>query len=236
MTQQNSREFDNFDQFVNEYRNIHNENIKLSGADSDYFSEYKVKEVLEQEAQQNVQVILDFGCGDGNSVRFFRQHFPKVHIKGIDVSEDSIVIAQKRNIADVEFKAYDGKTIPYADNTIDIVFIATVLHHIDYTLYPALMREILRVLKPQGRIYIFEHNPYNPVTRSVVNNCVFDADAVLLKPSFAKKILKEAGFKEVNNTFTIFFPRSGFFKPFLFLEKWLKKIPLGGQYYTKGIK
>lgn len=35
-------------------------------------------------------------------------------------------------------------------------------------------------LKQGGHFIIFEHNPVNPVTRHLVKNCPFDADAVLL--------------------------------------------------------
>ena len=234
--QSNTRQFDNFDQFANDYRNIHNENIKLSGADSDYFSEYKVIEVATHESATEALHFLDLGCGDGNSVKFFRKHFPKAKITGIDVSEDSINLAKTRNIENAVFTAYDGAHIPFADNTFDVIFIATVMHHIDHALHVGLMTEARRVLRKGGRLYIFEHNPYNPVTRNVVNNCVFDADAVLLSPPYTKRMLKQAGFQDISNTFTIFFPRSGFFQPFLFLEKFLKKIPLGGQFYTKGFK
>ena len=37
--------FDDFDDFAADYRQIHNESIKISGTDSDYFSEQKVEEV-----------------------------------------------------------------------------------------------------------------------------------------------------------------------------------------------
>ena len=35
------RSFDDFDEFANNYRNIHTQNVKLSGADSFYFAEMK---------------------------------------------------------------------------------------------------------------------------------------------------------------------------------------------------
>ena len=40
--------------------------------------------------------------------------------------------------------------------------------------------EMVRATKPGGIVAIFEHNPFNPLTRRSVNNCVFDEDAVLL--------------------------------------------------------
>ena len=228
--------FDNFDTFATDYRSIHNDNIKLSGADSDYFSEYKIKEIKRVEGTAQVKQILDLGCGDGNSARFFYQHFPNAHTEGIDISADSIEEAKKRQIPGASFRPYDGSHIPFEDNKFDVCLIATVLHHIRFVHHPDLLREVLRVLKPGGRLYIFEHNPWNPVTRKVVDNCVFDKDAVLLSPPYSKRVVKEAGFRQVSNTYTIFFPRSPMFRPFVPLEPFLGFIPVGGQYFTRGVK
>lgn len=228
--------FDNFDEFATDYRNIHNENIKLSGADSDYFSEYKVKEISRIENVSAVKRILDLGCGDGNSARFFYQYFNRSQIDGIDVSADSVEVAKKRGIPSASFCSYDGEHIPFEDNAFDICLIATVMHHIRFEHHEDLMHEVKRVLKPSGRIYIFEHNPWNPVTRRVVDNCVFDKDAVLLPPPYTKKLLRKVGFNQVTNTHTIFFPRSPLFRPLVPVEQFIGFIPLGGQYYTRGIK
>jgi hypothetical protein len=66
------RNFDSFDEFADNYRQIHNENINITGTDSDYFSEHKIKTVKSYEISivENLN-ILDFGCGDGNSYTFF---------------------------------------------------------------------------------------------------------------------------------------------------------------------
>ena len=66
--------FDNFDGFAKDYRQIHDESIKISGTDSDYFSEQKVEEIRRNELNANLTV-LDLGCGDGNSALFFQKHF-----------------------------------------------------------------------------------------------------------------------------------------------------------------
>ena len=58
------RSFDDFDAYAKEYRGIHTENIKISGADSFYFAEMKVK--LLQQLEGNVSLkALDVGCGEG---------------------------------------------------------------------------------------------------------------------------------------------------------------------------
>lgn len=229
-------EFDNFDEFATNYRDIHNANIKITGADSEYFSRYKIEIVKELFPNSDPEKILDFGCGDGLSLELFRNILPSSSLFGIDVSEESIEQANKKKIPDCETVAFDGANIPYADNSFSIVFTANVFHHINHKNHPGILKEIYRVLKPGGVFIIFEHNPYNPITRKIVNECEFDHDAVLLKPGYTRSSLKSAGFKSVTTDFTLFFPRSSFFKPFLSLEKRMRFIPIGGQYFGRGVK
>ncbi|WP_171651171.1 class I SAM-dependent methyltransferase [Paenibacillus foliorum] len=231
------RTFDNFDEFAKDYRQIHNENIKVSGVDSDFFSEYKIIEIKNNELNnKKVTKILDLGCGDGNGTRFFRNHFPKAEIYGVDVSKDSIEVAKSRNIRNSKFVSYDGSVLPFEGETFDIILIACVMHHIDINYHKSVINEALRVLKKNSNLYIFEHNPYNPVTRKVVSDCVFDEDAVLLNPQYTKRLVKNVGFKTAKTKFTIFFPRKGLFRKVIFLEKYLAKVPLGGQYYVAATK
>jgi SAM-dependent methyltransferase len=228
--------FDNFDRFATDYRQIHNQNLKLSGADSQYFSEFKVKWLHDFFGERSIKTILDLGAGDGTCLSYFSQFFPTAHLYGIDISELSIAEATQKNLKNTEVKVYDGTNIPYADNTFDLTLVATVMHHIRFDLHPPLMAEAYRTLKPGGSMVIWEHNPYNPVTRHMVNTCPFDEDAVLLSPGYSKKLLQNTGFQQVKNHFTLFFPRGGFFKKLHFIEKHLSNLPIGGQYVTIGQK
>lgn len=229
------RTFDDFDAFANDYRQIHADNIRLSGADSFYFAEMKVKLLQPLESNERRDV-LDIGCGDGATEIFMQQYFPAWQVKGIDVSEESIRAASEKKIATAVFEIYDGTHIPAADNSVDIVFIAGVLHHVSYHLHSMLLKEAGRVLKPGGRLYLFEHNPNNPVTRYLVNTCVFDKDAKLLKSSYTVKLLKAANLAVSKKQFIIFFPRKGWLSIFIFLEKYLQWLPLGGQYFIRAFK
>ncbi len=228
--------FDNFDAFASDYRQIHNQNIKLTGADSHYFSEFKVKWLRQYYGNEQPGRILDLGAGDGTCLTYFSTLFPESELKGIDVSELSIQEAAAKNIPRAEVKAYDGRHIPFTDNEFDTILVATVMHHIRFEEHKGLMQEALRVLRPGGRIFIVEHNPFNPVTMHMVNTCPFDEDAVLLKPGYTKKLLSENGFQKVKNHFILFFPRGGIFRMFHPLEKYFEGIPIGGQYVTVGVK
>jgi len=121
------RQFDNFDEFAEEYRDIHNKAIKMSGTDSNYFSEYKVVEVKKSEQNSRIN-LLDFGCGDGNSCIYFRKHFEEMTIIGIDISEESIKKAEEKNIPNAAFKPFNGLEIPHPDA-------CTVVFSKKYTVY-----------------------------------------------------------------------------------------------------
>ena len=229
------RTFDDFDAHAKDYRAVHTENVKLSGAGSFYFAEMKVGLLKQYETDKPLH-ILDIGCGDGATELFLQKYFPLWEVKGIDVSEKSIGVAKEKKLANTDFQVYNGTAIPFADQQFDIVFIAGVLHHVDFSLHEKIMREIYRVLKNSSRLYLFEHNALNPLTRYLVNTCIFDKDAKLLGNSYAKRIIKKGGLKINSNKFIIFFPRKGILSRLIFLEKYLQWLPLGGQYFIQAIK
>lgn len=227
--------FDDFDGFAKDYRQIHNEGLRMSGADSDYFSEQKIEEVRKNESEET-ENILDIGCGDGNSAVFFRKHFASSEYFGLDTSKESISIAIERDLLGTAFSRYNGFDMPFPDGSFGIAFISCVLHHIDSKEHERILTEAKRVLKPGGRLYIFEHNPFNPVTRRIVKNCRFDEDAVLMTSSYIRKMVGRLKFKDITTNYTIFFPRHRIFNGILPLEGYLTWLPIGGQYYVRSIK
>ena len=85
-------------------------------------------------------------------------------------------------------------------------------------------------LAPGGFIAVFEHNPWNPLTRKAVRDCPFDEDAVLLSRRQATRLLDEAGLEPIDAAYIIFFPQEG---PRLArIERRLRPLPLGAQYYV----
>ena len=89
----------------------------------------------------------------------------------------------------LSFAHFDGAAIPYADGTFDVALASCVFHHIPHDEHVALLAEIRRVLAPAGRLFVFEHNPLNPLTRHAVNTCVFDEHAELvLAPTMRSRV------------------------------------------------
>lgn len=227
-----------FDEYAKDYREIHTKNIQaFSGKDSGYFGEYKVRIICQEVEFKNKVKVLDLGCGDGLNAVFFDKYFPGMQYYGLDISKECIRQAEKTiQRSNVSFNLYDGKTIPFDDNQFDIILIACVLHHVPYNKHYGLLKECRRILKKQGYLYIFEHNPFNPVTRKIVNTCPFDEDAVLVRAGRIKRLLGELKFNHIKVSYTIFFPRKSFFRYLLKIEKYLKWLPGGGQYYVRGGK
>lgn len=226
-----------FDKYSKNYRDIHTQNIeKVSGVDSDYFSEYKITELFDRGVvNKDASCWLDLGCGDGNTYKYVKKYFPDTRYTGIDVSSDSIDVARNtyqinNKMEQVHFQVYDGEHIPFENETFDVIYIACVLHHVPVDLRSNLLAECKRALKKTGKLIIFEHNPYNPVTLRMVNTCPFDEDAVLLKPKELKQVCKK---NELCGKirYTIFVPRKGILKKLVGVEKYLSWCPLGGQYY-----
>ena len=178
--------------------------------------------------------VLDFGCGTGVSTRALAAAAPAWQITGIDPSHESIECARRTSPNTARFVHDVGSGLPFADSAFDLVFTACVFHHIERAQHSSWVLEIQRVLKPQGRLFLFEHNPYNPLTRRSVRECPFDDGVTLLTGRYAAGVLRRAGFSVSGPTFYYFFPRAfGFLRP---MERLLRWFPLGAQYYVTGRK
>lgn len=82
---------------------------------------------------------------------------------------------------------------------------------------------------------IFEHNPFNLLTRYIVNRCPIDAAAILLSAGETKWLMRQVSFADIHNRYYLFFPQA-FYSWLGGLEKYLSITRLGGQYCTAGRK
>lgn len=221
-----------FDNFADSYNQRLEEGVRFFGEESSYFAEYKIR-IVSQTLKYRPKNILEYGCGIGRNIRFLRKYFPESKISGCDISLKSLEIASIKN-TDSDFFIISPEEINGREEHFDMIFISCVFHHIEPDKREKSMSFINRLLKKDGLIYFFEHNPYNPVTQHIVNTCPWDTDAILLKPRESLSLFKIGGFSILAKKYTLFFPAFlGFLR---FLEKLIWFLPLGGQYYIKAKK
>jgi ubiquinone/menaquinone biosynthesis C-methylase UbiE len=102
---------------------------------------------------------LEIGCGTGFFLLNLKQAGVLYEAHVSDLSPGMVAAAVRNGTAlglDVEGRVGDAESIPYDDETFDLVVGHAVLHHIpDVELA---LREVLRVLKPGGR-FVFAGEP-----------------------------------------------------------------------------
>jgi SAM-dependent methyltransferase len=110
-----------------------------------------------------------------------------------------------------------------------MIIISAVLHHVPVAQRGDVYEELHRLMKPGGRLVVFEHNPWNPITRFVVARTPIDHDAILLSPPEVSAALNAGGWKDVRNSHLMFLPpRLGAIATAA--ERLFSWLPMGGQY------
>jgi SAM-dependent methyltransferase len=219
-----------FDDYTGNYNSLLRESTGFFSESEAYFAQYKV-DILRREVPATAKRLLEYGCGIGRNIPFLRAAFPDATIAGSDISTASLEIARKQNPG-VDFFVEQADTD--AGDPYEVIFIAGVFHHIPVAQRASVMNTLYHRLAPGGTIIIFEHNPFNPVTRKIVNDCPYDRDAVLLKPSELKSLLTSTGLLTRSSAYCLFVPPS--LSALLPLEVVLGWLPLGGQYWVKATR
>ena len=91
---------------------------------------------------------LDLGCGSAIVANAFKNSF-NLDLTGADIVD--------KRVFQIPFKLYDGKNLPFEDNSFDSVLISYVLHHCQDPVI--VLKEAKRVA--QGNILIYEDLPEN---------------------------------------------------------------------------
>ena len=219
----------NFDDFAQDYEQLASQPTKRFDSDSSYFARYKV-EIMKRVAGRPPSAVLDFGCGIGRGTSHLRLAFSNARIVGCDISSKSLAMA-RNDMPGSEF-VFPSEIQPGPH--FDLILASCVFHHIPPDERQNQLRYCLERLKFGGQIFVFEHNPYNPITRHLVNACSFDADAVLLTRRETIRRLTRAGFQISSAGYCLFFPQIlSALRP---LEPTLGWLPLGGQYFVAGMR
>jgi ubiquinone/menaquinone biosynthesis C-methylase UbiE len=146
--------------------------------------------------------VLDVGCGIGTSAFRLAETTP-AQIVGITNNQPQIDEANRRSAAKglddrVTFEFADALSLPYADDSFDVVWIFEALMHMDRL---RTLREIGRVLRPGGRVIItdlLQHGPMNEADARMVREHMEEMQASPLLPEDAyRALVAESGLELV---------------------------------------
>jgi trans-aconitate methyltransferase len=159
------------------------------------------------------------------SLPYIKKYFPKSRIVATDISARSMEYVASHH-ADITVLPDQA----LRENTYDLIFANVVFHHIPPEVRSQVIHRLSSLLRDKGRLVVFEHNPYNPVTRHMVSICPYDEDAILIPLNGMKKLVDvQENLKVDKYGYCLFFPKAlVFLRDF---EKYLRWLPLGGQYF-----
>jgi SAM-dependent methyltransferase len=215
-----------------DYRHAVDSAIAFAGQEHAFFLEAKAKWLLDLVRRRlgdpsGVRA-LDVGCGPGLMHGYLNAFGA---LDAVD-PEETLIAAARTSHPAVRYHVADARALPYDDGAFDLAFAVSVLHHIPAGDRDAVAGELRRVVRAGGLAVVFEHNPWNPLTRLVVRRCAFDDDAELLSRRATLRLYRRCGLDPVETAYVLFAPWRGFER----LERRLSRVPLGAQYAVAGTR
>lgn len=145
---------------------------------------------------QRIKTILDLGCGTGRFSEALAIHLD-AEVTGIDPSTKMLEQARsKQHDSRVQYEPGCGESIPVPDNSVDLVFMSMIFHHLED---PTLMaRECRRVLREDGTVFLragtrerissYPYVAYFPESRPILENSLPTNTCV-------REVFEAAGFR-----------------------------------------
>jgi SAM-dependent methyltransferase len=224
---------ESFDQFARDYDHLLDDPLRQRFAgDGDFFIHQKCRVLMRQLRRRTAGArtlrLLDAGCGQGTAIAFLRK---VARVFGTDVSLPMVREAVHHGPVAVQ----EPYALPFSDGVFDAAYAFCVYHHIEDREHLRHLRELTRIVAPGGHVFVFEHNPFNPVTKRIFDRAPIDRGCHMIKPARLRALFRDAGLKEVEQGYLLFLPQM-LWKRLGFVEPALAWLPLGGQYFVSGRK
>jgi ubiquinone/menaquinone biosynthesis C-methylase UbiE len=142
--------------------------------------------------------VLEVGCGTGVLTRALARWPDVAEVVGVDPAPS--LLSRARDLAvglpNVTFQEADGRALPFADQTFDVVVFDSTLSHVPYP--ERALAEAFRVLRPQGWLAAFDgdyatttvalgdHDPLQACADAMMANSVHDRWLVRHLPALVR--------------------------------------------------
>lgn len=153
--------------------------------------------------------LVDMGCGNGRDSLYFASH--GMRVLGVDASDVAIkALKEKESANKLQFRCADFVTLDLPPSSVDYCYCRFTLHAVNEKQATAMLKNIYRLLKPAGELFIEARSIYDPLCgkgEQVGENAyVYDAHyRRFLAPQQVRKELEQLGFYilfcEVSDTF-----------------------------------
>src|ERR1041385_1901359 len=184
-----------FDEYATDYDVALERGISVSGEQRDYFARGRIQWLANSPREIGEQPLspMGFGCGTGAACRFLFDLAGVTSLYGVDTSPKSLEVARRNCIGLAAQFAVLSEYEPAGH--LDVAHCNGVFHHIPPGERAAAVDYIYRSLRPGGLFAFWENNPLNPGTRYVMSRIPFDRDAIPLRHTEARRMLKSGGFE-----------------------------------------
>lgn len=134
--------------------------------------------------------ILDVCVGTANSAITVAEVNDQNKIIGVDLSPDMMAVAERklrrRSLRNISIRQMDATRMGFQDGEFDIAMISFALHELDYELMMDILKEISRVLKESGKLYIVTYERED----GALKNLVLSIHLRIFEPNHMPQFLK----------------------------------------------
>ena len=163
--------------------------------------------LLAQLASGQPRRVLDLGCGTGTLAIAISDAMPDTAIAGLDADDDALSIAAdkgRRASATIDLRQGFSDALPFDDGCFDCVASSLFFHHLTREAKIATLREVRRVLAPDGVLHVADWGkPSNVLMRAffllvqLLDGFETTRDSVT---GMLPELMRTAGFREVVET------------------------------------
>ena len=203
--------------FQKAYQNFYTDNDvawRMLGA------KYKAQNIINVCKSMKPQKVLEVGAGDGSILHFLDQYAFAPEIYALEIAASGVEKIKERKLKSVrDVQVFDGYTIPYPDDSFDLIILAHVLEHVEHE--RLLIRELKRVAK---HLVIEVPRDYKFGVDERINHFLAYGHINMYTPTSLRFLLKSEGLAIIADQTSIITPEVTLFNNYI--NRNIKKSPI----------